>query len=156
MRRVCPLLLLLVGASGCHRYYLVQPIEITYRTEYRLKNPEALLAFANSIAFEAPFNLDLGDSAQATTRARMEPLGVQRVEVRGRGSYDLDQGTFANAPPYVIVLHRFGKSRRYWHEEVTIFRCKPPLPEEVLRYLWSNGLSAVNDTVFARVEGRRH
>ena len=155
MWRAGLLFLLLVGASACNKYYLVRPIEITYRTKYILKHPDALLRFANAIPFEAPFDLELTDTAHATTRTRMDSIGVQRIEVRGLGSYDLDQSTFASAPPYAIVLHRYGKSRRNWHEEVTIFRCAPPLSKQVQQYLWSMGHSAVNDTVFARVEGGR-
>ncbi|MBK7554009.1 MAG: hypothetical protein IPI55_05300 [Flavobacteriales bacterium] len=155
MVRTGLLLLFLVGATACNKYYLVRPVEITYRTQYILKNPDALLRFSNAIAFEAPFNLERSDTLHAATRARMDSIGVHRVEVRGLGSYDLDQSTFANAPPYVVVLHRYGKSRRGVHEEVTIFRGPAPLPKAVQQYLWSMGQSAVNDTVYARVEGGR-
>lgn len=155
MLRIGVLLLLLIGSTACNKYYLVQPIEITYRTQYILKNPDALFRFANSISFDAPFNLERTDTLHLATRLRMDSIGIQRIEVRGLGSYDLDQRTFANAPPYAVVLHRYGKSRRAVHEEVTVFHGPAPLPKPVQQYLWSMGHSAVNDTVYARVEGGR-
>ena len=108
-----------------------------------------------TISSDAPISFEGSDTLPAATRVRVDSIGVHSVEVRGLGSYDLDQSTFANAPPYVVVLHRYGKSRRGVHEEVTIFRGPAPLPKAVQQYLWSMGQSAVNDTVYARVEGGR-
>lgn len=129
-------------------------MEVTYRQAFVLKDPASLHYLLTVIPQAQPFSLELTDTAMGPLRWTMDSLGLDRVEVRGVGTYDLDQGTFSDQPPFAVVLHHPPSRKRHPREELTVFRGNASLRKEVLAYLRQNGHWAVNDTVFVRFVGR--
>lgn len=140
--------------TGCARYHFVRPVEVTYRQAFVLKDPGSLRYLLSVIPQERPFSLELTDTAMGSLRWTMDSLGLDRIEVRGVGTYDLDQRTFGDQPPFAVVLHHPPTRRRHSREELTVFRGSAALRKEVVAYLRQNGHLAVNDTVFVRFTGR--
>lgn len=132
----------------------MRPVEVTYRQAYVLKDPASLHYLLTVMPREQPFSLELTDTAMGPLRWTMDSLGLDRIEVRGVGTYDLDQRTFSDQPPFAVVLHHPPSRRRHPREELTVFGGPAPLRKEVLAYLRQNGHWAVNDTVFVRFGGR--
>lgn len=139
---------------GCARYHFVRPVEVTYRQAFVLKDPRTLDFLLSTVPQDKPFSLELTDTAMGPLRWAMDSLGLDRVEVRGVGTYDLDQRTFSDQPPFAVVLHHPPARRRHPREELTVFRGSAALRKEVVAYLRQNGHWAVNDTVFVRFVGR--
>ncbi|QQR86353.1 MAG: hypothetical protein IPJ76_17475 [Flavobacteriales bacterium] len=140
--------------AGCARYHFVRPVEVTYRQAFVLRDPATLGYLLSTIPQDEPFSLELTDTAMGPLRWTMDSLGLDRIEVRGVGTYDLDQRTFSDQPPFAVVLHHPPTRRRHPREELTVFRGGAPLSKDVLSYLRQNGHWAVNDTVFIRFGGR--
>lgn len=140
--------------TSCARYHFVRPVEVTYRQAFVLKDPGSLRYLLSVIPQERPFSLELTDTTLGPLRWTMDSLGLDRVEVRGVGTYDLDQRTFGDQPPFAVVLHHPPARRRHSREELTVFRGSAALRKEVVAYLRQNGHLAVNDTVFVRFTGR--
>lgn len=152
--RALPLFGLMVFLAGCTRYHFVRPVEVTYRQAFVLKDTSTLGYLLSAIPQEGPFSLELTDTAMGPLRWMMDSVGLDRIEVRGVGTYDLDQRTFSDQPPFAVVLHHPPSRKRQSREELTVFRGPAPLRKEVLAYLRQNGHWAVNDTVFVRFGGR--